>query len=159
MKIKILQLFFILSVSNMLVAQNAITVSGSNGSSSTGNVSFSVGQPAYVTDFASNGSVSEGVQQPYEISTVLSIKEAQEIHLLLSVFPNPTSNFVTLKVENYDFESLHIQLIDANGKLFYNGNTTQNETKIEIGSFTSSIYFLKVSDDKKELKTFKILKK
>lgn len=159
MKIKSLLILFIVFISNFVVAQSAITVSGSNGSSTTGSVSYSVGQPIYATDFASNGSVSEGVQQPYEISTVLSTQEAQGINLFLSVFPNPTSDFVTLKVTNYDFEALNFQLVDANGKLYLDEKTASNETKIEIGNLLSSVYFLKISDGKKELKTFKILKK
>ena len=144
--------------SNLLIAQNSITASGGNKVETNGAISYSVGEQVYVTNFASNGSVSQGVQQPYEISTVLSTNAAQGINLLLSILPNPTSDFITLKVENYDFESLNFQLVDLNGKLFFDGKTIIKETKIEIGNLPSSIYFLKVTDGTKELKTFKILK-
>ncbi len=158
MKIKKSLFFSIFFYSNMIIAQNSVTASGGNRVENNGAVSYSVGEQVYVTYFASNGSVSQGVQQPYEISTVLSTNETQGINLILSVFPNPASDFVTLKVENYDFESLNFQLIDLNGKLFFDGKTSIKETKIEIGNFPSSIFFLKVTDGNKELKTFKILK-
>lgn len=158
MKIKKILFFSVIFTSNLLIAQNSITASGGNKVETNGGISYSVGEQVYVTNFASNGSVSQGVQQPYEISTVLSTNAAQGINLLLSILPNPTSDFITLKVENYDFESLNFQLVDLNGKLFFDGKTIIKETKIEIGNLPSSIYFLKVTDGTKELKTFKILK-
>ncbi|WP_396167451.1 T9SS type A sorting domain-containing protein [Flavobacterium sp.] len=158
MKIKKILFFSVIFTSNLLIAQNSITASGGNKVETNGAISYSVGEQVYVTNFASNGSVSQGVQQPYEISTVLSTNAAQGINLLLSILPNPTSDFITLKVENYDFESLNFQLVDLNGKLFFDGKTIIKETKIEIGNLPSSIYFLKVTDGTKELKTFKILK-
>ena len=159
MKIKILLLFVTVLTTNLMSSQNAITVAGGNGSSTAGNVSYSIGQSVYITDLGSNGSVSQGVQQPYEISTVLSSNMAKGINLVLTVFPNPTSNFITLKVEDYTFQTLNLQMTDINGKIVYTQKTSINETKIDIGNFPSALYFLKVSDENAELKTFKILKK
>lgn len=49
-------------------AQQATTATGGNASGSGGPVAYSVGQVVYTTNTSSNGSVAQGVQQPYEIS-------------------------------------------------------------------------------------------
>jgi hypothetical protein len=53
-----------------LMAQENVNASGSNASGSGGSASYSVGQVFYQIHSGSNGSVVEGVQQPYEISVI-----------------------------------------------------------------------------------------
>ncbi|MBP7102278.1 MAG: hypothetical protein KBA86_03430 [Bacteroidales bacterium] len=77
-----------------LQAQENINATGGNASGSGGTVSYSVGQVMYNTHIGTNGSVAEGVQQPYEISVVIGIEEAKDINLLLSAFPNPTDDIL-----------------------------------------------------------------
>jgi hypothetical protein len=64
-----------------LQAQEVIPAVGGNASGSGGSVSYSVGQVAYQTHTGTNGSVVEGVQQPYEISVLTAIEEAKNINL------------------------------------------------------------------------------
>jgi hypothetical protein len=63
-----------------------------------------------------------------------------------------------LKVENYDKENLSYKLFDANGKLLDNKKVTGNETTISMANLFPAVYFLKVIDNQKEIKTFKIIK-
>jgi len=64
-----------------LQAQESVNATGGNASGSGGSASYSVGQVAYQTHTGTNGSVSEGVQQPFEISVVTAIEEAKGINL------------------------------------------------------------------------------
>lgn len=140
-------------------AQNVIPTSGGNASGSEGTVSYTLGQVVYTTSTSTtSGSVAQGVQQPFEISVIAGIKEAENINLVCSVYPNPASDFLTLKVENYDTENLSYKLFDANGKLLESKKVTGNETIISMANLFSSLYFLKVIDNQKEIKTFKIIK-
>jgi hypothetical protein len=109
-------LYFVSSVSTAS-GQNAIPASGGNASGSGGSASYSVGQVVYTTNVGTTGSVAQGVQQPYEISIVIGLEEAKEINLMVSAYPNPTKEFLNLKVENYNFEKLSYQLFDIQGKL------------------------------------------
>ena len=139
-------------------AQNAIPVSGGNGTGS-GTVSFSLGQIVYTTNTSiTSGSVAQGVQQPFEISVITGIEQAKDITLVCSVYPNPTNDILTLKVENYDTESLYYKLFDANGKLMGSKMVTGNETIISMANLLPNLYVLKVIDNQKEIKTFKIIK-
>lgn len=139
-------------------AQQAISTSGNEANGSGGKASYSIGQIVYTSNTGSNGSVIQGVQQPYEISIVLDTEEVKGIILHLTVYPNPTSDVLNLKVENYEFEKLNYQLCDVNGRVYLDNTTTDNETKIEIGNLPQAIYFLKIINENKEIKTFKIIK-
>lgn len=149
---------FLLLFSFTISGQESINASGQNASGAGGSVSYSIGQLVYTTNSSSsNGSVAQGVQQPYEISVVLGV-QYPGIKLIMTVSPNPTTDFVTLKIDNYEFESLTYHLYDLNGKQFLTGQTTTTETQISIGHLPSAVYFLKITDKTKTIKTFKILK-
>ena len=141
-----------------LQAQKAIVTSGGNASGSGGTSSYTVGQVFYHTLAGTNGSVSQGVQQPFEISVVTGIEEAMAIQLMISAYPNPTVDFLILKVENYDREKSLYQLYDINGKVLINKSIQANETSIPVYEFVPGTYFLKVTDNYTVVKTFKIIK-
>lgn len=141
-----------------LNAQNAVVSSGDDIVGIGGSLSYSLGQIVYTTNLGTNATAAQGVQQPIEISTELGIPEANGINLI-SVFPNPTVSFVVLKIEEYEIANLTFNLFDSNGRLITNEKITNNETQISIENEPAAIYFLKVLDRNREIKTFKILKK
>ena len=142
---------------NGLKAQEAIPASGGNASGGGGTANYTVGQVAYTTNTGSNGSVSQGVQQPFEISVVSGV-ETTTIELACSAYPNPTTDKLTLRVENTEKLNLTYHLLDICGKLLESKKVEGSETCIPTGSLTPSIYFLKVFDGVYEVKTFKIIK-
>jgi hypothetical protein len=157
-KSKILGLLFLLGMSSLkLQAQQSPVASGGNAAGSGGSVSFSVGQIAYTTAFGSTGSVSQGVQQPYEIFT-LGVDDFPNISLTMAVYPNPTTSWVNLKIENFTEENLEYQLYDLQGKLISNRKITQDVTQIDMSNLATAIYFLKIFNSNAPIKTFKIIK-
>ena len=139
-------------------AQEAIPASGGNASGSGGSTSYTVGQIVFNTITGTSGSVAQGVQQPYEISTTIGIPAAKGIELVCSAFPNPTQDYLTIKVENYDLKNLSYQLYDANGKLLGNEKLSSNQTKINMVGLAVAIYYVRILDKSNEVKTFKIIK-
>jgi hypothetical protein len=139
-------------------AQSTIPAAGGNAAGTGGTVSYSVGQVFYMTIDETSGSVIQGVQQPYEISVVTGIEEAKDITLLCSVYPNPASDYLTLRIENWDSENLSYKLLDPGGRIIGNKKITGYETQISLGALLPAVYFLKVLDGQKEIKTFKIIK-
>ena len=155
----ILSALFLLGFSlTGLQAQEAVSATGGDASGSGGSVSYSVGQIVYTTNTGTTGSAAQGVQQPYEISVVTGLEEAKGINLILSAYPNPTTDFLTLKVANYDKENLLYQLFDLNGKLLENKKIESNETSIIMSNLVPATYLLKVIQSNKEVKIFKIIK-
>jgi len=141
-----------------LYAQTAVPATGGNASGSGGSVSYSVGQVVYTTNTGANGSVTQGVQQPFEISVITGLEEAKGISLSVSAYPNPTTDFLNLKVENYDNTNLSYQLFDISGKLLESKKITGNHTSIVMSNLVPATYFVKVTESNKEVKTFKIIK-
>jgi hypothetical protein len=139
-------------------AQESVNATGGNASGSGGSASYSVGQVAYQTHTGTNGSVSEGVQQPFEISVVTAIEEAKGINLTVSAYPNPTTDYLTLEVKEFELSNLHFQLYDMNGKLLQSEKITGNQTSIVMSNLVPTTYFVKVIQGNKEVKTFKIIK-
>ena len=157
-KVNIIGLTLLISGLIGLKAQNAIPASGGNASGGGGTASYSVGQVVYTTNTSSSGSVAQGVQQPYEISVITGIEQAEYISLVCSVYPNPVSDFLTLKVEDYDIKDLSYRLFDARGNLLESKKVIGYETTISMANLLPAIYFLKVIDNREEIKTFKIIK-
>jgi hypothetical protein len=121
-------------------------------------VSYSIGQVVYSTNTSANGTVIQGVQQPYEISTITAIEAAKDINLLVQAYPNPTTNFLTLSVQNYASEHLSYQLIDMSGKVLESRKLPSSNTTISLENGIATFYIIKVLDNQKVLKTFKVIK-
>ena len=141
-----------------LQAQTSVNATDGDVSGSGGTVSYSVGQVVYTTHTGTSGSVAEGVQQPYEISVVTGLEEAQSINLSVTAYPNPTTDYLTLRIDEFEISNLSFQLYDMNGKLLQNEKITGNQTSIVMSNLLPATYFVKVIQGNKEVKTFKIIK-
>ncbi len=143
-------------------AQTSVNTTGGNASGSGGSESYSVGQVVYTIHSGTNGTVAEGVQQPYEISVVTAIEEAKDIDLSVTAYPNPATDYLILKVDastTLSIQSLSFQLYDMQGKLLQNKKLTGTETQIDMSNLMPSTYFVKVISGGKSIKVFKIIKK
>ena len=139
-----------------LQAQETVTTTGGEATGTGGIASYTVGQVVYTTATGTNGSVAQGVQQPYEISTEVGINETT-INLELSVYPNPTANYLTLKVEKT--EGLTFQLYDLQGKVITNKKVNSATTTVAMKNIQTATYFLNVVKNNQIIKTFKVIKK
>jgi len=141
-----------------LQGQEVIPVTGGNATGGGGSVSYTVGQITYLTLSGTNGTVAQGVQQPYEISILTAIRHTEDIILECLVFPNPARGKVKLVVRTKEFENLKFQLFEMNGVRLQENMIENEETEITMDGLLSSIYILKVLYGNKEIKTFKIIK-
>ena len=159
----VLLLFFTFSLATVQ-AQESVNAAGGDASGSGGSASYSVGQMVYTTNAGTNGSVAQGVQQAYEISVVSGIEAAKGINLMVSAYPNPTTDYLTLEVKAFELSSLNFQLYDMQGKLLQSDKITDSQTTIPMSSLVPATYFVKVVKtqglaSQQEVKTFKIIKK
>lgn len=141
-----------------LHAQEAVLVTGGSATQNTGSVSYSVGQMFYTAYTGTNGSMTEGVQQPFEISGPTALEEYYGKLVLVSTYPNPTTDFLSLKVESLELSAWSFQLYDSKGMLLENKKIEGNETIIPMSTYSPSTYFLIVREGNKEIGTFKIIK-
>lgn len=158
--------FFILVAVSLFAfsanAQSAIVPVGGDVQNSNGSVSYTVGQISVATAANSDGSVTvtEGVQQPYEIQTV-GVNDYPQIVLNAKVYPNPTDNLAQLELNGFEIPEggLQAYLYDANGKLLLKQVVTDDITAFHIGQYATGSYLLEVRAANKTLKTFRLIRK
>lgn len=150
-------LLFLLSVSAM--AQESILSANNNAAGNGGSVSYSVGQVAFIANTGTSSSVTEGVQQPYEILFMEGIDPRKGITLECLLYPNPATAFIKLKIENHDIKNLCCQLNDLNGLLLQNIKIESDETVIPMEELAPAAYFLTVTENGMTLQCYKIIKK
>lgn len=161
MKLKlIIAVMLFMAMPLALPAQVAFIASGGEASGASGSSSYSIGQLVYTTLVGSNQySLSQGVQQPIEISVVSGIDETLPIQLEVKVYPNPASSYLCLQVEDIETLPYEVFLYDLNGMQIKQIKVTDMQTEIDINNLVSSVYFLKVVKRDEAIKTFKIVKK
>ena len=138
-------------------AQQGTNATGGNASGSGGTLAYTVGQIVYTTNTGTTASVAEGVQQAYEISIVQGI-DNHSINLELNAYPNPTTNFLTLHVGKAELSTFNFELYDIIGKLIESRKIISSSETIAMENLPTATYFLKVSNNNNEVKSFKIIK-
>lgn len=145
-----------------LKAQVSVPAAGGNASGSGGKVSYSVGQVVYSSTSGTNGSVGQGVQQVYIISVTTGV-ENKGIDLSYSVYPNPATDYLTLKLVDCKSVNYSYQLFDLRGRMLEAKSITGEETSISMQALAGGNYLLRIvettSGTAKEVKSFKIIKK
>lgn len=155
-KLKLTLLFF--SILQLSHAQETIPSTGGNASGTGGATSYSVGQLVYTTNISTTGSVSQGVQQAFEFQT-LSNPGLLAAQLTAVTYPNPTTDFIVLKITDTMLENLQYTLFDINGKTIDSNPVKTSSTEIPMKNLSIGMYLLKLTKKNKPLKTFKIIKK
>lgn len=138
------------------VAQNAVVPVGGTASGNGGTVTYTVGQIAVQTNSDGTVSISEGVQQPYEIS-VVGVDEYPSITLNAVLFPNPTQGNVQLTIDNLQFEG-EVKIFDSNGKFLFSKKIEGENTALDLSRYAPATYYVNVYSGKKMLKSFKVVK-
>lgn len=155
---RIIFLTFILLFCNMQIlnAQEVTAPSGNHFSNNNLQISWTLGEPVTETFSNENNQLTQGFHQSK--LTVTAIEEIPGLHLSISAFPNPTTNFLSLKIDNMGEEKLHYTLYDMQGSILSRKQIESEISEIPTYIYAPATYILKISGETKNLKTFKIVK-
>jgi hypothetical protein len=142
-----------------LKAQSSVNVSWLDATGVSGSVSYSVGQVFFNFYSGTNESIAQGVQQPYEISVITAIKNTEDITLDYLVYPNPTSGSLKLLIKPFENGNWRFRLYDLNSMLLQDKKIVSDETEISLDTLPASVYLLKIINNNREVKVFKIVKR
>jgi hypothetical protein len=118
-----------------------------------------IGQVVYTTNKGSGNINGSGTNQPYDISAIVTgIGELKGTSLQCTIYPNPTHDFLTLRIAGALNAQYFASLYDVNGKLLGNKKIEGNQTVFDMRKIASASYYLKVTDCNKELNSFLIIK-
>ncbi|MCH2046871.1 MAG: T9SS type A sorting domain-containing protein [Saprospiraceae bacterium] len=106
-------------------------------------------------DGGTNGSLSNG-QQQVVVSEQVSVRSLMEEQLELTIYPNPTTQFVNLEVA--EAQELQLQLLNSEGKLLQQQQLNQTHTQLDFSQLPAGSYWLSIQDANKTIKTYQISK-
>ena len=136
-------------------AQQGTVSAGGTAGGTGGTSTYTMGETNYINTAGSGGTITQGLQQPFEITTGIG---EMNLPAEVSLFPNPTSEYIILNVADGNVADLTYQLYDMQGNLLLDKKLVDSETNISMANFASATYFIKVSNSKNESKEFKIVK-
>ena len=154
---RIMTLLFLLASYTEANSQVINPSGGGNATGTGGSASYTIGQVVLSSGTNESKTVSQGFQQPYEI-LVVGIRELT-MKLDCSLYPNPATDFLKLKVDSYEGGELSYTLYDMGGIVLINSRLEGNEAIITMQNQKPGAYLLKLSDGKQDLKIFKIIKR
>lgn len=103
--------------------------------------------PVLTTTLTANASLASKINQSYECGSTLQVAEPK---LKVTLYPNPTSDFVTVNVRNLT----SYQLVSSTGQKVAQGILTSSKNQIDLTKLPASIYYLQVNGQ-----VLKIIKK
>lgn len=139
-----------------VLAQKGTVCAGGVATGAGGSITYTIGETNYITATGGGGQITQGLQQPFEIY-ILEVETAK-LNVNVSLFPNPTNEFIVLSVEGSNVENMSYQLYDIDGRLLVEKKLESNVTNILMKDFASATYFVKVINNNNESKNFKIIK-
>lgn len=149
-------LFFLISICSGLRAQEVVATAGNTLGNSSGSIAYTIGEGVAQTFTVGDKTLTQGFHQT--IISVKIISELKDPDFAVSVFPNPASDVLTLRLTKGNIQGLQYFLYDINGILISQKNLESDETSVAVDQLANGIYIIKVQDGRKELKSFKIIK-
>ena len=141
---------------NLKAQYNTVAVGG-DAIGAGGTVAYSVGQIDYITANGSNGKITQGLQQPYEVYTT-GIETGNNSVNAINAFPNPATDELTVYTTSDELKNLSVTLYDLQGKELQNEKFTGTTINLSLLNLANGTYLLNVNDNNKQLKQFKIIK-
>lgn len=139
-------------------AQEGISTVGADLNNTGGSVSYTIGQPCYKVQSDGTSSITQGVQQPFEISVITDLDQRKAISLQLIAYPNPIRDYLQIKIEQGNYSNLTYKLFDLQGLLIQEDKIVEGEARLNAYDLVPSTYIVKVFAENREVKTFKIIK-
>ena len=149
-------LFLLLFAAGSVTAQEVISANGGTATADGTQVSWTIGETVVATVGDANNTLTQGFQQSK--LTVTAIDEIQVVGVEIKVYPNPTSDFVTVHFSK-EVEKPIYSLFDLSGRIIEQKNIESTDVKIDMTSFAGGSYILKLNSGQQPLQSFKIIKR
>ncbi|CAN5369662.1 hypothetical protein BH09BAC1_BH09BAC1_03080 [soil metagenome] len=132
--------------------------------SATGSVAWTLGETVIETAFKASSTitVTQGFHQPSFLTTGISQQPTKDISPIFSVFPNPTSGFIRIKLSKPVDKAVQVSLFTALGQLIQSNlwqpNAANAEMEISLENLANGVYFLQLTVNGESLGVYKVQK-
>ena len=90
------------------------------------------------------------------VGTTSTIDDKDQIKI--EIFPNPCKEYFIVNILDYNPEKMHLELFDLNEKLLLTQRLFEGSNGIELGAVSSGIYFVKIIEQGRVVKSEKVIK-
>lgn len=139
-----------------IYSQQVVGSAGMSYENQNVNLSWTLGEVAIMTLENQNQMLTQGFHQP--ILVVLNSDDVTTFDKTIKVFPNPTSDYVILQVDNEINQSMFYRLYDFAGQLIQFDIITSELTNINFEFLPAGVYLITINDSIRQLKSFRIIK-
>ncbi len=107
----------------------------------------------------SSSNVNYGTTMRYVTPAIATGLETENIHNKILLFPNPTSNEVTIDLGERDDQTVEIKCVNVVGQVVYQNeiNTQDAILKLNTSSFAEGLYFITLNGENALRKTIKVM--
>ena len=137
-------------------AQEVISANGGTATAAGHEVSWTIGETVVATVGNANNTLTQGFHQSK--LTVTAINDIRVSDIEIKVYPNPTSDFVTVHFSKVTEKPTYL-LFDLSGRLLEQKNIESTDVKIDMTNFAGGSYILKLNSGQQPLQSFKIIKR
>ncbi|HRG59652.1 MAG TPA: T9SS type A sorting domain-containing protein [Bacteroidia bacterium] len=138
------------------VMPQVVSSSGGSGQNAQVSLDWTIGETVTSTVSDGQSTLTQGFQQPtLQIATTQN--EKNDLALML-VYPNPTADFVTLKINQSDHRLFNYKVHDVAGKLVIEGKASTNSPNISFQGLASGQYTLSLIDNELKSQSISIIK-
>ena len=160
MRYIILAIFFAsLSGFSQTISKQVIGPGGGVFDTGTNKLSYTTGEVVVGAMTSEDGSIQLGNRYYPSLDLSTLNTQSPELKLQVKVYPNPTTDYVVLKITDTALENLQYTIFDVNGKTIISKKITTSSTKITMKNYSIGMYLLKLTKENQPIKTFKIIKK
>jgi hypothetical protein len=143
------------------IAPQSVNSSGTKMSQANSSLSFTVGELVVLNQTDSQGNSLGGGFTAGATLTTVSIQETDAAVLDLSVFPNPTSDLVNIRINHSSIDQVVVSITDLQGKEVYLEKYAgiSNTIGINTTGYSSGTFILSLKDiNNQVLGIYKIIK-
>jgi hypothetical protein len=147
----------LLLLSQCLYSQYVVSSAGASATSTTAQLSWTIGEPVIETYTGTGTVLTQGFHQSRLVVT--AVDQISLPGISLSVYPNPVTDDLTLDIVGHRIDKLGYQLFDISGRLLFSKKIEKEPETVSMSSFPVGTYLLKVTDNNAGLvQVFKIVK-
>jgi hypothetical protein len=143
------------------ISPQSINSSGQTMTQSNGSLTFTVGELVVLTQTDSDGNTLGSGFPTGAVITTASIQEPNASLINVKVYPNPTTDLVTVSIQETKLPQVVLEIVDVNGKIVsvekYAGMS--NKIGISTSLWEKGIYVLNLKNTENQLiGSYKIIK-
>jgi len=156
MKKRIITLITLVLIGGTISAQELISAAGGQYATGTKSIDWSLGEVVIATFSEGDYVLTQGFHQSNV--TVTAIDEIPGTGLHVTVYPNPASDYVTVRLADTPPEGTGYGLYDFSGQRLFGGDLSDHEKTLSFHTLDAGVYFLRIYKDRQAAGTFKIVK-